>query len=174
MEISVGPPSLIINHGSTFMVTDLCGQINPCDYLGLFSADTRFLSYYACYANGQSWIRLTSSATKYYAARVYLKNPELRTDDQIIPLGALSLVISRTAADGIHEDLDITNHSLQAVRFYLEITLRSDFADSNQTSSQPDCKYSWAFVNSSSAISVGEATSAINGKLWGSTVDSEN
>lgn len=31
--------------------------------------------------------------------------------------------------DGIHEDLDVTNHNLSTVTFNLEIALRSDFAD---------------------------------------------
>lgn len=45
MQVSVGPPNLTINHGSTFMVTDLDGQINPDSLLGIFANDTRFLSY---------------------------------------------------------------------------------------------------------------------------------
>jgi hypothetical protein len=50
MWISVEKPILRINHSSTFMVTDLAGQIQPLGHLGIFSDDTRFLSYYACYA----------------------------------------------------------------------------------------------------------------------------
>jgi hypothetical protein len=35
MRVTVGPPVLTINHGSTFMVTDLDGQINPDTSLGV-------------------------------------------------------------------------------------------------------------------------------------------
>ena len=128
-RVSVGPPVLTINQGSTFMVTEQDGQIAADGELGVFAHDTRFVSYYACFANGQSWERLNSSVTAYYAARIYLTNPELTTEDGPIARGALGLVISRIAGDGIHEDLDITNYGLTPVRFNLEIVLRSDFAD---------------------------------------------
>ncbi|MFS0513525.1 glycogen debranching N-terminal domain-containing protein [Nostoc sp. UIC 10607] len=49
MRISVSSPILTINHGSTFMVTDLSGEIHHNSRnQGIFSNDTRFLSYYAC------------------------------------------------------------------------------------------------------------------------------
>lgn len=129
MRVTVGPPILTINHGSTFMVTDLDGQISPDDFLGIFTDDTRFLSYYACYVDGHSWIRLRSTTTTYYAAQVYLTNPTFVTDSGTIPQGTLSFIISRTVEQGIHEDLDLTNYGLEPVRFSLEIALRSDFAD---------------------------------------------
>lgn len=129
MRVSVGPPFLTINHGSTFMVTDLDGQINRDNLLGIFANDTRFLSYYACYIDGNPWIRLRSTTTTYYAARIYLTNPELTTEEGTISKGTLSLLISRTVEEGIHEDLDLTNYGLKPVRFSLEISLRSDFAD---------------------------------------------
>lgn len=129
LEVSVGPPVLTINQGSTFMVTEQDGQISSDRELGVFANDTRFVSYYASYANGQPWVRLSSSATAYYAARIYLTNPELATEDGTIAQGKLGFVISRAAGEGIHEDLDITNYGLKTVRFNLEIALRSDFAD---------------------------------------------
>uniref|UniRef100_A0ACD5GRW7 Glycogen debranching N-terminal domain-containing protein n=2 Tax=Cyanophyceae TaxID=3028117 RepID=A0ACD5GRW7_9CYAN len=49
MRISVGPPYLTINHGSTFLVTDLDGEIDSNSLQGLFTDDTRFLSHYGCY-----------------------------------------------------------------------------------------------------------------------------
>lgn len=128
-RVSVGPAVLTINHGSTFMVTQQDGQITTDGELGVFANDTRFLSYYATFANGQPWERLNSSATAYYAARIYLTNPALVTEDGNIAKGTLGYVISRAVGEGIHEDLDITNYGLRAVRFNLEIALRSDFAD---------------------------------------------
>ena len=87
------------------------------------------MSYYAISANGVPWQRLTSAVTAYYAARFYLTNPAIATEDGNVPAGTLSLVISRTVGEGIHEDLDVTNHGQATVRFNLEIALRSDFAD---------------------------------------------
>ena len=129
-RVSVGPPTLTINQGSTFMVTEQDGQITTDGELGVFANDTRFVSYYATFANGQSWERLNSSATAYYAVRIYLTNPKLITEDAQVPQGTLEFIINRVAlGEGIHEDLDITNYGLEPVRFNLEIALRSDFAD---------------------------------------------
>ncbi len=129
-RVSVGPPTLTINQGSTFMVTEQDGQMSTDGELGVFANDTRFVNYYATFANGQSWERLNSSATAYYAVRIYLTNPELITEDAQVPKGTLEFMINRVAlGEGIHEDLDITNYGLEPVRFNLEIALRSDFAD---------------------------------------------
>src|SRR5215470_6349500 len=129
VEIAVGPPVLSINNGATFMVTDLAGEIQPDTEQGVFSGDTRFVSYYAISTNGVPWQRLSSAVTAYYAARVYLTNQPFGTEDGDVPTGSLSLVITRTIGDGIHEDLDVANHGLVPVRFNLEIALRADFAD---------------------------------------------
>jgi glycogen debranching enzyme len=127
--INVGPPVLTINQGSTFMVTQEDGQITNDGELGVFADDTRFVSYYAIFADGRSWTRLNSSTTAYYAARIYLTNPTIETEAGTIAPGTLGFVITRIAGDGIHEDLDITNYGLKQVRFNLEIAIRSDFAD---------------------------------------------
>ena len=63
VEVSVGPPVLTINQGSTFMVSDLSGEIAADSEQGVFAGDTRFVSSYRIFANGQPWVRLTSSAT---------------------------------------------------------------------------------------------------------------
>ena len=136
MRVTVGPPILMINHGSTFMATDLGGEINPHSHLGIFSDDTRFLSNYACYVDGKPWIRLTSATTTYYAARVYLINPQFNSRKGEVAQGDLSLIISRTVEEGIHEDLDITNNASHHVDFNLEIALNSDFADIFEVESQ--------------------------------------
>jgi glycogen debranching enzyme len=129
VQISVGPPVLTINQGSTFMVTALDGQIVAESEQGVFADDTRFLSYYAIFANGTPWIPLTASAITYYAARICLTNPAIVTERGEIPEGTLALVIGRAVCDGVHEDLDIVNYGLAPVEFNLEIALRSDFAD---------------------------------------------
>src|SRR5438445_177575 len=129
VEIAVGPPLLSINHGATFMVTDLGGEIQADTEQGVFADDTRFVSYYAIFANGLPWQRLNAAATADSAARIYLTSAVVPTEDGDVPAGTLSLVICRTVADGIHEDLDVANHGLVPVRFNLEIALRSDFAD---------------------------------------------
>ena len=129
VQVSVGPPVLTINQSSTFMVTDLTGEISGEGELGVFADDTRFVSYYAISANGEPWKPLTASATAHNGASVHLTNRAVPTEDGDVAQGTVALTITRVVDEGIHEDLDVTNYSLDAVRFHLEIALRSDFAD---------------------------------------------
>jgi len=129
VQVHVGPPVITINQGSTFMVTDERGEIDPESEQGVFAGDTRFVSFYKLYINGEPWQLLSSSAVSYYAARLYFSNPAVKTEDGEIPRQTVGLAVTRSVGEGIHEDIDITNYSLEPVRFELEIALRSDFAD---------------------------------------------
>ena len=80
VQLSVGPAVLTLNQGSTFMVTDLNGEIAADSEQGVFAGDTRFVSYYAVSANGVPWQRLASSTTTYYDGRIYLTNPAFATE----------------------------------------------------------------------------------------------
>jgi glycogen debranching enzyme len=128
-EVRVGPPALTINQGSTFMVTDERGEIDSESEHGIFADDTRFVSFYQLYINQVRWELLNSATTTYYRARLYLTNPPVTTEDGDIGRNQIGLTVTRSVGDGVHEDLDVTNYSLKAVKFNLEIALRSDFAD---------------------------------------------
>ena len=128
-DISVGPSVLTINQGSTFVVSELDGQIASDGEQGIFASDTRFVSYYAITANGTPWQLLTSSTVHYYQSRAFLTNAAFESEDGLVPEGTISLVLGRSVAEGIHEDCDVTNYGLAPVRFNLEIAIRSDFAD---------------------------------------------
>jgi glycogen debranching enzyme len=128
-EVRVGPPVLTINQGSTFMVTDERGEIDSDSEQGVFAGDTRFVSSYQLYINQARWELLNSATTSYYRARLYLTNPPIATEDGEIAHNTIGLTMTRTVSDGVHEDLDVVNYSLQPVKFNLEIALRSDFAD---------------------------------------------
>src|SRR5690606_37563508 len=91
--------------------------------------DTRLLSSWSIYANGEPWDLLTGGATTYFTSEVHLTNRAIMTEDGAIPPHTLGLVISRSVEGGVHEDLDVTNNNKKHVRFQLEISLRSDFAD---------------------------------------------
>lgn len=128
-EVQVGPPILTLNQGSTFLVTRLDGSVAPESELGLFARDTRFLSYHRITLNQKPWELVTSANLTYYGVRVVLGNPAVRTLAGSVDRHQLSMVIERALGEGVHEDLDVTNHALEPVRFFLEITVRSDFAD---------------------------------------------
>src|SRR5215813_53403 len=128
-KVEVGPPQIAIHHGQTVLVTDLDAQIDWPSDRGLYFFDTRVLSSWRIYANGVPWELLNGGATSYYTAKVFLTNRSVVTQEGAVPPRTLGLAVSRSISGGMHEDLDITNNSMKAVRFQLEIVLRSDFAD---------------------------------------------
>src|SRR5580704_15796516 len=129
LEVQVGPPTLTINRGKTFLVTELDGSVSNATEQGLFSNDTRYISRYQLYLDGYRWTLLNSGAIAYYAERVYMTNPALPTEYGAIREGVLGLTLGRIAREGIHEDIDIHNYGATRACFNLELLLRSDFAD---------------------------------------------
>jgi len=129
LEITVGPPRLAINQGYGVLITDQDGQIPWPTDKGFYHSDTRILSAWYIFADGEPWDFLNSGNITHYASRIFLKNQKISTRTGLVPPGTLGLSISRAIGGGIHEDLDITNHGMGPVSFNLEIVARSDFAD---------------------------------------------
>src|SRR5437899_4316801 len=103
VEIKVGTGGLTISQDRTFMVTDERGEIDPTREQGVFAGDTRFVSFYKTYINEEHWELLTSSQVSYYAARLHFANPPITTEEGDILGRNLSLTVTRTIGDGIHE-----------------------------------------------------------------------
>jgi glycogen debranching enzyme len=130
LKLRIGPSLLSINQGYSLLVTELDGQIRWPSKCGFFVRDTRMLSAWSIYANGEPWELLSSGAVTYFVARVFMTNPKLATEDGFIEPRTLLLQLGRSIGEGgIHEDIDITNHGRGAVKFNLEIAIRCDFAD---------------------------------------------
>jgi len=128
-KVQVGPHQVSIHQGQTVLVCEPDGQINWPSEQGLYFLDTRVISSWTIYANGEPWELLNGGAITHYASRTYLTNRRIPTTGGIIPPRTLGLVVSRVISDGMHEDLEITNNGMQRVSFQLEIALRCDFAD---------------------------------------------
>ena len=128
-KVQVGPAQISIHQGQTVLVTEPDGQVNWPSDRGLFFLDTRVISAWAIYANGEPWDLLNGGAIAYQAARIFQTNRAFITEGGPIPARTLGLMISRHINGGLHEDIDITNNSQQEVRFNLEIAIRADFAD---------------------------------------------
>ncbi len=129
LEIKVGPAQVAIHQGHTVLITEPDGQVSWPSDKGLYFYDTRLISAYALYANGQSWDLLNSGAPAYYAARIFLTNRAFASEGGDVPERSLTLVLGRAVDGGMHECYAITNHGRTTVRFNLEIAVRSDFAD---------------------------------------------
>jgi hypothetical protein len=128
-KVQIGPPQISIHQGQTVLISDPDGQVNWPSERGLYFLDTRVVSSWTVYANGEAWELLNGGAVTYYAARIFLTNRSIATEASIIPPRTLGFTISRWIHGGMHEDLDITNNSMRPVKFQLEIAIRCDFAD---------------------------------------------
>ncbi|MGH7152797.1 MAG: amylo-alpha-1,6-glucosidase [Acetobacteraceae bacterium] len=128
-KVQVGPPQISIHQGHTVLVTEPDGQISWPSDRGLYFFDTRLISAWAIYANGESWQLLNGGPMSFDSARVFLTNRAFLTEDGPVKENTLGLAISRFVSGGMHEDFDITNYNRRPVRFNLEIAFRCDFAD---------------------------------------------
>src|SRR5512142_1712318 len=107
IEVTVGPPLITINRGNTFVLSEPDGCITPYTDQGIYSGDTRYVSNYELFADGERWLLQNAGAVAYYASRAYLTNPRIVTEYGEIPAGTLSLIFNRSVCDGIAEELEI-------------------------------------------------------------------
>jgi glycogen debranching enzyme len=128
-KVQVGPSQIAIHQAMTVLVTEENGSVNWPSAMGLYLRDTRLISAWSVWANGEEWQLLTGGAVRHDTARIYLTNPAFETEDGTVPRRTLSFMLSRHINRGLREDLRITNHGRTPVRFNLEVMFRSDFAD---------------------------------------------
>src|SRR5260221_12785572 len=112
-KVQVGPHQVSIHHGQTVLVSEPDGQINWPSEKGLYFFDTRVISSWAIYANGEPWDLLNGGAITHYASRTYLTNRSIPTADGIIPPRTLGLVVSPFISRDMHEHLYTPNTHLQ-------------------------------------------------------------
>ena len=60
LEITVGPPRLAINQGYGVLITDQDGQIRWPTDKGFYHSDTRVISSWRIFADGEPWKLLNS------------------------------------------------------------------------------------------------------------------
>jgi len=128
-KVQVGPAQIAIHQGQTVLLTETDGRVSWPSKSGLYFRDTRVISAWAIYANGEPWDLLNGGAVAPHAARIFLTNRAFETEDGPVAARTLGLVIGRHVEGGLHEDIEITNNSQKPVRFNLEVAMRADFAD---------------------------------------------
>lgn len=129
IEIKVGPPTITVSQGRTFMVTTQSGEIQANTDQGVYAQDTRFVSFYRLYINRSPLSVVNSSQLSFYASRFHLTNPRIETEGGVIEEQTLRVTINRVVSEGIHEDIEIANYTGKKVAFLLEMGIRTDFAD---------------------------------------------
>src|ERR1700675_122894 len=80
LQITVGPPRLAINQGYGVLITDQDGQIPWPTDKGFYHSDTRVISSWQIFADGEAWDLLNSGNVAYYASRIFLANRAISTE----------------------------------------------------------------------------------------------
>ncbi|WP_437298580.1 amylo-alpha-1,6-glucosidase [Sorangium sp. So ce426] len=113
--------------GGTFVVSDLRGNIehSVSRPLGLFHLDTRFLSEWILTIDGVVPAALSTDDVQYFQAQFFL----VPRPAAMYVESTLSIVRSRFAGDGFHEDLLLMNHGKLPVELEVRIEAGADFAD---------------------------------------------
>jgi glycogen debranching enzyme len=128
-KVQVGAAQIALHQGQTVLLTETDGRVNWPSKCGLYFRDTRVISAWAIFANGEQWDLLNGGAVAPQAARIFLTNRSFATEDGPVAARTIGLQIGRQVDGGLHEDIDITNNSQKPVRFNLEVAMRADFAD---------------------------------------------
>jgi hypothetical protein len=71
-KVQVGPAQIAIHQGQSVLVTGPDGQVIWPSERGLYFRDTRVISAWAIYADGEPWDLLNGGAVAYHAARIFL------------------------------------------------------------------------------------------------------
>ena len=97
-KVQVGPPQIAIHHGQTVLVTEQDGQIRWPSDRGLYFLDTRIISSWSIYANGEPWELLNGGVVNYFAARIFLTNKSILTEEDTIAPRSLGLTSADASA----------------------------------------------------------------------------
>ena len=92
-KVQVGPAQIAIHQGQTVLLTEPSGHINWPSKGGLYFRDTRVISAWAIYANGELWDLLNGGAVAPHAARIFQTNRAFVTQDGPIEARTLGLII---------------------------------------------------------------------------------
>lgn len=125
-------PTLTLKDNDLFLVTDTLGNISGClandanASMGLFCADTRFLSRLELQIERRSPVLLSSTAEKGFVLSVLCTNP--RIDDHLQP-DKIGIQREIVLSGGLFEELQVSNYSTSPVRFELSLSFDADFVD---------------------------------------------
>jgi glycogen debranching enzyme len=132
---------LQVSQGRTVLVTGRAGFVDPEHQDGLFVHQTRLLSKYIWSVNGERLrpVALSNVEQHNWLGYYILAAPGVDgfTDEgsgemENASEATLEVLISRFAGEGIHEDLDLTNFTLQPIEFDLELEFDADFAEHSE------------------------------------------
>ncbi|WP_274529404.1 amylo-alpha-1,6-glucosidase [Micromonospora cabrerizensis] len=113
--------------GNTFMVSDASGDVesSPATPVGLFAADTRFLSRWMLFVNGECMTALSVDDSQYYEVTFFVV-PGAAVDYVEADLSAIR---RRRIGPDLTESLTIFNYGEQDTELDVRLEVAADFAD---------------------------------------------
>jgi glycogen debranching enzyme len=120
--------TIVINEGTTFMVTDSSGNVPRGTPLGLFRSDTRYLNLYWLQLEGKPLIPL-SFTRKGYIANISLTNPDIKSNGQGVPEGTLHILRTMFISTNFYEKMFIKNTNGFPVKLKMSLSYDTDFRD---------------------------------------------
>ena len=124
-KVDIAPDSVNVLEGTTFMVSDVRGDVQDSTVAGLFHDDTRYLSRFVLTLEDEKLDSLTADNINYYSAAFYLTNPELPS----LKPRSISVERARFVGDGVSEEITVHNHLNKKVKLRLHLACAIDFAD---------------------------------------------
>ncbi|MFV2116443.1 glycogen debranching N-terminal domain-containing protein [Micromonospora sp. LOL_025] len=125
MPPELGPDSIAVLSGPTFMYSDPCGDVPPGSIGGLVHLDTRLISGWVLTLNGEQLLVLRAETIDHYSAQYVLTNPA----QPDLPPDSLGIRRLRYVGDGFHERVEMVSFRPEPVRFELRLAVGADFAD---------------------------------------------
>ncbi|SCF14612.1 Glycogen debranching enzyme (alpha-1,6-glucosidase) [Micromonospora coriariae] len=125
MPPELGPDSLAVLSGPTFLYSNSRGDVPPGSIGGLVHLDTRLISGWTLTVNGSELLALRAETIEHYSAQYVLTNPELPG----LPLNSLGVERLRYVGDGFHERVEVRSFRPEPVRVELRLAVAADFAD---------------------------------------------
>ena len=146
-RLQVRADALLVSQGDTVLATRRDGFIEPGEEQGLFVHETRMLSLYRCRIGRQRPfpVALSNIRQDHWMGYYIVRAPGQGGDEdggggdgsdgdvRAASQQALELRITRVVGEGLHEDLDIANHTREPVEFRLSFEVDADFADLDET-----------------------------------------
>src|SRR5438067_4126657 len=124
-KVDIAPDAVNVLEGSTFVVSDVRGDVQEATVAGFFHDDTRYLSRFVLTVNDHKLDSLTAGNINYYSAAFYLTNPDMPG----LKPRSISVRRSRFAGDGLTEEIWIKNHLDTPVSLQVRLLCAIDFAD---------------------------------------------
>jgi glycogen debranching enzyme len=131
----VGERTAVLQHGDTFAVFDLYGDIAPFGFgeQGLYHEGTRYLSRFRMRLNGQRPLLLSARVkedNELFGADLTNPDMPLGGDDTVLSRDIVHLFRARFLWEGTwHERIRMWNYGRAAVRLTLTFDIDADFAD---------------------------------------------